>query len=249
MVNNDKIKTIIVEDCKESLNLLTSLIEGNFSHIEITETASNVNDALRKIHLVKPELVLLDIKLTDGYSFEILDQLPKIDFEVIFVTAYNNFYKRAMDYYALNYITKPINRQKLIDTINHYTTIRERIFSQAKYDFFKNFLKEDKPYFLIHTGKEHISIRVSDIIKIQAEGNYAKFFLKNNTYLASNPLKYYEELFLNKRFFKPNRSTLINLDHIRSVYKKENIKLSNNDNVSVSTRNKNKLTDLLKLLS
>jgi two-component system LytT family response regulator len=249
MVNSDKIKTIIVEDCKESLILLSSIIQNNFSHIEITETASNINDALKKINLIKPELVLLDIELTDGYSFEILEQLPKIDFEVIFVTAFDNFHKKAMDYYALNYITKPIDKQKLVNTINHYITLRERVFSQAKYNFLKSFLKEDKPYFLIHTGKEHISVRISDIIKIQADGNYAKFFLKNNTYLASNSLKYYEGLFLNKGFFKPNRSTLINLDHIRSIYKKESIKLSNNDNVLVSIRNKNKLTDLLKLLS
>lgn len=250
MINSNKIKTIIVEDNNESLSFLISLLEANFTNIEVAATASNIKDALTKINKTKPELVLLDIELTDGYSFEILDKLSNIDFEVIFVTAFDGFYKKAMDYYALNYITKPIDEQKLINTINHYIILKERLFTQAKYDLFQNFLKEDKPYFLIHTGKEHISVKISDLIKIQAEGNYAKFFLKDNTsHLASNSLKYYETLFLEKRFFKPNRSTLINLDHIRSIYKKESIILSNNDNVSVSVRNKNKLADLLQQLS
>lgn len=249
MTDTSKIKIMIIEDNKESLNLLTTIIEHNFTQIEIAGTASTIVDALRKINTIKPELVLLDIELKDGYSFEILDQLPNLDFEIIFVTAFDNFHKKAMDYYALNYITKPILESKLVNTIHRYTSLKERLFTKAKYDLLQSFLKKNSPFFLINTGKEHISLKISDIIKIEADGTYTYFFLENKSYLASNSLKHYEALFAEKGFFKPNRSTLVNLEHVKRIYKKESIILSNNDSIPVSVRNKSKLKDLLNQLS
>ncbi|WP_159025745.1 LytTR family DNA-binding domain-containing protein [Aquimarina sp. Aq78] len=114
------------------------------------------------------------------------------------------------------------------------------------------FLKESSSTskILVHIGNEHIAVDINDIIKCEADGNYSLFTASNkSTYLVSKSLKYYEGLLSKKGFFRANRSTLININQIHSIYKKEAITLSNKERIVVSIRNKPKLIELIKSLS
>lgn len=248
--SNSKINTIIIEDNLESQEYLTTIVTNNFETIEIIGYADTIVEAVSIIDQKKPELIFMDIELIDGYSFEIFKHINYHDFEVIFVTAFDNFMSKAIDHYAFSYIIKPYEESKMVGTINRYINLKERLFTKNKYQLLSNFLNSKSSRFLLHVGNEHISVSISDIIKCEADGNYTCFNLSDGKkHLASNSLKYYEGLLIDKGFFKAHRSVLINIEFIASIYKKETIILTNNDKIHVSVRNKSNLTNLINSLS
>ncbi|MBQ4819596.1 LytTR family DNA-binding domain-containing protein [Aquimarina sp. MMG016] len=245
-----KIKTIIIEDDPNAKEYITSILSNNFDDIDITGYADGVEESIALIHKEDPELVFMDIELRDGLSFEIFDTIKQPNFEVIFITAYDNFIQRAIDHYAFSFIMKPIASQKLIAAVERYVNLKERLFTISKYQLLSDFLGHQDTQLLLHIGKEHIAVKISDIIKYVADSNYTQFHLTNGkTLLASNSLKYYEKLLADKRFFKAHRSVNINIDHIASIYKKETIILKNNEKIHVSVRNKPNLSQLITMLS
>ena len=250
MLLKSKIRTIIVEDELESQEYIQQILTKNFSRIEIVACAQSIKEATALINKEKPELVFMDIELVDGYSFEIFDQIKIYDFEVIFITAFDNFIKKAIEHYAFSYIVKPVAPQKLVDTVKRYVDLKERVYAENRFQLLSNFLSTKDTRFLLHTGTEHISVKVSDIIKCEAHGNYTWFYFENGKkLLGSKSLKYYEGLLINKGFFKAHRSILININYIESIYKKETIILRTKEKIQVSVRNKSNLIELINVLS
>ncbi len=245
---NQTISVIIIEDDEEALTYLSSLLEELFSNIDIIATCGNIKDSIKLLNNLNPELVFMDIELTDGDAFQILNATNNYDFEVIFVTAHNNYIEKSIEYYAFSFLTKPIDITKLNNLVKRYINLKKRFFTKQKYVQLKELILESK--LLINTGNKHISLNINDIVKCKAEGNYCLFSITNkSTHLASKPLKYYENLLLEKGFFRANRSTLINIRKIHSIYKKETIILDNKEKIMVSARNKSKLSELIKNLS
>jgi len=250
MILTPKINTIIIEDNPQASNYLEKILLKQFSCINIIGYANSIDESILLINNKKPELIFMDIELTDGYSFEIFNKLTHQEFEVIFVTAYGDFIQQALDYYAFSFITKPIELDKLIEAVNHYLNLKKRIYSKYKHDLLMEFLDSSTSKILLHIGDEHISVKLSDIIKIEAQGNYTYFFLANKSkLLVSKPFGHFESLLIPKGFFKAHRSIIVNLNWIKSIYRKETIVLSNGERVHVSARNKSKLTDLIQILS
>ena len=244
------ISVIIIEDNKEAQAYLSQILQKHFPTIHILGYATSVQESIKLIDRYDPELVFMDIELTDGLSFEIFDTVKEPDFEVIFITAFENFIQKSLDHFALNYITKPIDIPKLLATINHYVKLKQRLFTIEKFELFKNLTQNKHGQLLIQTTNEHILIKITDITKLEAEGNYTSIFLNDGRkLLASKVMKYYESLLPEVSFFKAHRSTIININCIASIYKKETIILNNADRVHVSARNKRKLTELIHRLS
>ncbi len=245
---NKTISAVIIEDEEEALNYLSSILEKHFNEIEIIGTSGSIKSAIKLLDENSPELVFMDIELIDGDSFAVLDAAKNHNFEVIFISAHNDYIEKAIGYYAFNFLTKPIDIDRFKKVINRYIELRNRLYTKQKYVLFKEFLSESR--LLINTGNEHVSIETDEIIQCEADGNYTLFTTsKKEKYLASKSLKYYEGLLSEKGFFRANRSTLINIKHIQSIYKKESIVLSNKEKVIVSVRNKSKLSELIKQLA
>ncbi len=245
-----KIKTLIVEDELSSQQFISQILERNFSHLDVVGAAQSVKDAVALIEREQPELLLLDIELSDGTSFEIFDKVSKHDFEVIFVTAFDNYVERAMEHFALGYVVKPVDETKLVKAIQRYIDLKDRVFALNKFRALQDFMTQSNPNLLVNTGDQHVSVKIGDVIKCVADGNYTHFHMANSRPLmASNSLKYYDDLFTIKGFFRANRSTLINVKHILSIYKKETIVLSNKDKVQVSKRKRSSLNDLISSIS
>lgn len=244
------VSAIIIEDNIQAQEFLTDIIQTHFSTIQVLGYASSVKASIQLISQTNPELVFMDIELTDGLSFEIFDTIKQPTFEVIFITAFQDFLQKALDHFALNYITKPIDPSKLIGSIQHYLQLKERLFSTEKFELLKNLTQNKNGQLLIQTTNEHILIKIATILKLEAEGNYTYLFLEDGRkLLASKALKYYESLLPEISFFRAHRSVIININHIASIYKKETIILTNQDKVHVSTRNKSKLIQLIQFLS
>lgn len=249
-MNSEKIRAVIIEDEDQASEYLSTLLTSNFPEIQILGYAPSVSDGIKLINSTVPELVFLDIELEDGLSFEILDQINRQDFEVIFITGFNQYYEKAMQHFAFNYLLKPIVPETFSKIIERYKEVKQRHFSKSKYQHFQNFIKSRNSKILLNTGNEHISVSMDEIVLCTAEGNYTKFELQNGkSLLVSHILKHYNDLLHYRGFFRASRSCLINTSHITSIYKKETIVMSNGEKVHVSTRNRGNLNELIDSLS
>ncbi|MDY8136929.1 LytTR family DNA-binding domain-containing protein [Aquimarina sp. 2201CG5-10] len=242
------VSVVVIEDEKEAFENLSNVLIKNFKEIEVIGNSDNVQDSIELLNCAKPELVFMDIELVDGNAFQILDKIENYDFEIIFTTAHNNYLEKAISYYAFHFLTKPLEVDKLKKVVTRYLDLKNRLFTQQKYKLLMEFINESR--LLVQVGNEHIAIDLNDIVKCEADGNYTHFLTTGKVrYLASKPLKYYEKLLIERGFFRANRFVLINIKHIRSIYKKEAIVLANNEKIVVSVRNKSKLSELIKYLS
>jgi len=246
-----KIKTLIVEDDKSAANYLSRLLKENFSQIDIVGFTESVKDSIKSIDTLKPEIVFMDIVLTDGNAFQIFDEISYNDFEVIFITSHEEYFKKAIEqHYAFHFTQKPINLDKIEGVMHKYDSLKKRFISTNKYQLFSQFMKDNNAKLLIQVSNQYIAVNIDSVIKCVADGNYTHFYrLNKKEMLASKSLKYYENLLINKGFFKANRSTIVNVRHIKSIYKKETIILENENKIKISRRNIVNLKDLIERFS
>ena len=243
------IKTVVIEDQKQAKDYLLKLLMQNFNEVDVVAVADSVEESIELIDRTKPELVLLDIQLKDGLSFEILDRVNFKSFEVVFTTGFDDYYQKAFEYCAFNYLLKPIDVVQLEKVLNKYKRKHSSSNFTQKTLKLSQFLNPENPKIMINIGDSHLYVAIKDIITCKADGSYTKIMIKGKSYLTSRPLKYYEDLLSHKYFFKAHRSVLVNISRIVSIYKKETLILDNGEKIQVSARNKYQLIDLIKNLS
>ncbi|WP_299836908.1 LytTR family DNA-binding domain-containing protein [uncultured Tenacibaculum sp.] len=242
------INAIIVENDFNSLNYILKIL-NNYQDISILGTANTIKKGEQLIKDLKPDILFLDIELDDGNAFDLLDNVKTRKFEVIFTTAYDTYYQKAFQHFALNYLLKPIDPQELDSVLNHYrsTTVK---YNSQKLSQFRNFIKNDNSKILLNIGGSYIAVSLDDIIYCKANQNFTIFQLTSGkSEMISNPLKYYTELFFDKNFFKANRSFLINITHIKRIIKRESIEMTNSETINVSVKNRQNLNEMIKTLS
>src|SRR5688572_4001994 len=118
------IRTIIVEDEKKSREVLHKLIQNNCPNLHVAGLASTVEQAVEMIKKERPDLVFLDIELSDGTGFDILEQVQGLNFDVIFATAYDQYAIKAIKYSAIDYLLKPIDADELKKAVDKITENR-----------------------------------------------------------------------------------------------------------------------------
>ncbi|MFC5047064.1 LytR/AlgR family response regulator transcription factor [Aquimarina hainanensis] len=244
---NSIITSIIVEDQECSSNYLKSVLNDAFPEIRVLAIETSISGALSAIETYRPDLIFLDIYLSDGVSFEVIERTSYTDFEIIFTTAHDTFYQKAFEYCAFNYILKPITAEKLSPIIEKFKKVLPPATINKKKKLLHAFLDKENPRIIINLGDENLFVPIKDIVACKAEGSYCSIVFSNKNHLTSKPLKYYEELLEGRQFFKANRSTLVNIAHITRIHKRETLILSNNESIKVSVRNRNMLSDLINL--
>ena len=171
---------------------------------------------------MKPDLVFLDIEIGGGNAFQLLDLLKPVNFDVIFVTAYDNYLLKAIKYSALDYLFKPINIQELISAVNKSVAkINEQKTSEQIELLLQNFSTSKSPATIaLPTAFGFYFINVQNIIRCEAKGSYTIIYMNDKKkYTASKTLKEYEELLPPEIFFRAHHSHLINLNFIFKYHK------------------------------
>ena len=108
----NKIKAIIVDDEKRARNVLDQLLSRNFDNIEVVAQCADVPSAVEEIKRLKPDVVFLDIQMPNYVGYELVNFFDKVDFDIIFVTAFDQYAIKAFELSAIDYIVKPIDRNK-----------------------------------------------------------------------------------------------------------------------------------------
>ena len=172
---SNKITTVLVDDEPGSLATLEQLIHTYCPDLLVVGKAMNPIQARELIDSVQPQLVFLDIEMPYGNAFDMLDQMGDIKFEVVFVTAYNNYALKAFRYAAADYLLKPLNIDELVEAVNKISrrlssnTVNNRIHSllenlQQKSEKFRKIILPTNDGFLVED--------VSQIMYLNAEGSY-----------------------------------------------------------------------------
>jgi two-component system LytT family response regulator len=247
------IKALIIDDQSHFQQIIETLLKEYFPEIQICGIAETVEDGVKKIKALNPNLVFLDIELKDGSGFHILQRIKERTFKVIFITAFDNFAIRAIKFSALDYILKPINEFEFKNAVEHALEIIEgsEIEEQIN-NFLSHYEKrtQSKKIVLKTSDSLHL-IDIANIIYAKSDSNYTIFCVEGEEeIMVSRSIKEYEQLLSDYRFFRPHQSYLVNLNQVQKIDKSDGgfLILKNGQEIPISSRRKNKLLQILEKL-
>jgi two-component system, LytTR family, response regulator len=245
-------KAIIIDDEEDSRNVLFKLLTLFCKEIEVTSLCSNITDAFLKINEIKPDVVFLDIQMPSGNGFELLKKFKKVDFEVIFVTSYDQFAIDAIRLSALDYLLKPIETKQLVESIQRLKTKKE-LFTEtlrienASHNYEKQGLEKR---IAIHSADSVHLLELKTIVCLEGERNYSTIYTKTKErFLSSKNLGQFELILENQpEFIRISKSHLINLNFVTNYTKKEpcTITLNKNFTIEVSRRRRQEILNRIK---
>ena len=245
------IRTIIIEDEPVSRDMLTLMLQRYKADIDIVDICSNPTDGIESIAKHQPELIFLDIQMPKMNGFDMLKKVPDINFEVIFTTAFDQYAINAIRISALDYLLKPIDDEDLGIAI---AKCKERLLTKKPAHQFENLFnnltnKNPLDKTLALSASDGISfIKMSDILRVEANGRYAKFYLLNKeTILVSKTLGDFEEILSANQFFRIHDSSIINLNHVKKYIRGDGgtVLLSDNTELDVARRRKEEFVKLI----
>lgn len=242
------IRVIIVDDEQPALQMMQSLINKYFSHKAIIlDCCSTVSEAKKAILAFSPDLVFLDIRMKAGGGFELLRQLGKVDFDVIFTTAHSEYALEAIKQSALDYLLKPISPAELIFAIKKFEDKHRSKFELDRIELLMENLNNGDnnfPKIAFPINEGYKLIRSNQIMYCVSDVNYTKVHLVEGTsFLVSRTLKKIEELLPQKLFLRPHKSYLVNTNYIKKYINKEGhfLILSNDEKIPVSSRKRTEI--------
>lgn len=247
------IKALLIDDEKSSIQSLQYELKEYCPDVEVIGTARKPIDGLELIKANKPDLVFLDIEMPDMNGFELLKEFDSIDFDVIFVTAYDQFAMQAFEFNAIDYILKPVRKDKLIQAVQKVVERQSHAFPKENLDALVNNIQLQS-----RTGIEKIALPTSDgfefvhvnqIVLLQAESNYTWVHLENKKYLIAKTLKEMSSMIPFPQFFRAHKSHLVNLNHVTRYVRGSGgyLVLDNGEQVSVSRGQKDSLMRVLNM--
>jgi two-component system, LytTR family, response regulator len=247
------IKAILVDDEPRGISSLQKLLQINCADVDIIACCSSAPEAIEKINELRPHLVFLDIAMPEANGFELLNNLPIIDFEIIFVTAHNNYMTQAFHFSAVDYLLKPVDDELLVDAVKRAEKkIEDKIAGQNIETFLYNIQHKtgsQKMKLCIPSLKGFQVVEIQDIIYCEASSNYTNFYFTNRPVIcASKPIHEYEALLIDTYFVRIHKSYLTNLEHVKEYIRGEGgiVILSNKQEAEVSRRKKDLLMTKMK---
>lgn len=247
-----KIRTIIIEDERKSLLTLLTLLDRHCPEILVVDNANCVEAGIRVIEELKPELVFLDIAMPDGDAFDLLNRIGKVDFEIIFITAYNDFALKAFEFSALHYLLKPINYVELQDAVQRYLKIRPDNSIQSRLDILNGSMKNRFDKISLPSNDGLIIVEIKDIVRLEAAGNYSTVFLsQGETIIVTKTLNQFEDILAGLDFVRVHNTHLINLRFVKKYQRGQGgvVTMHNGTVIAVSRTRKNEFMERLKSLS
>ena len=248
-----RIKTIIVDDEPRGLSSLQKLIEFNCPDLEIVAACSSADEAKQKIEQFKPRLVFLDIAMPEKDGFDLLNEISEINFEIIFVTAHNDYMLQAFRFSAVDYLLKPVEDNLLVEAVKRaIKRIDEKTPDTSLETLIYNLKNKEggqKMKMGIPSLKGFQVVKLPDIIYCEANGNYTSFhFTDKSTIVASRPIHEFEEMLDDCGFVRIHKSFLINLEHVVEYLRGAGgtVLLSNGVDVEVSRRKKDEFLTRMK---
>lgn len=217
------ISAIIVDDEQKSISTLQKIIEDYCPQMKVVGTANAITNAKSLIEALKPQLVFLDVEMPYGNGFDLLNTIEPIDFEIVFITAYNQYAINAFKYAAIDYLLKPVNIAQLISAVERAEKRISEKINAGNYLLLKQNLNTqqstDQCIILADNSGQHF-IKIKDICYCIADGSYAFIYLiTGKRYHASKHLKEFEEMLPSELFFRVHHGHIVNVNYVAKFIK------------------------------
>lgn len=214
------IKSILIDDEPNARATLRQELDLHCPEIKIVGEAASVQEAVQ-LFKSQPDLQLLflDIQLTDGSGFDILEQVDYQQFKTIFTTAYSDYALKAIKFSPLDYLLKPIDAEELRAAVDKALQTQQASFNQQMSLFIQLYRSATAlPERIALATADGIHLfPVKSIVRLTSEGNYSTVFFENGKKLMlAKTLKELEENLARYRFERIHKSHLVNLDHVQS---------------------------------
>lgn len=239
-------KAVIIDDERLARQELKSLL-ASYPEIEIVGEANNAETAIESIKQLKPDVIFLDIQMPGKNGFELLEEISGVP-EVVFVTAYDEYAIRAFEVNALDYLLKPVQPNRLAETVKKILNKDTSEKLEAKEQ--TQALNDDDQVF-VKDGEKCWFVKLSEIRLFESEGNYVRIHFDKNRPLILRSLNNLDERLNNRTFFRASRKHIVNLKWVESIENWFNgglmVKLKGGEQVEISRRQAAKLKDLMSL--
>lgn len=243
------IKAVIVDDEPKAIQSLTWELTHFREEIEIVNTFSNPEEAIRYLDDNPPDCLFLDIQMPTMDGFQFLQKLKNIEFAVVITTAYNEFAIKALKHDAIDYLLKPIDSDDLEDTIKKVKKHNHKFFNPSKIEeALSNFnTKFEQKKITINTDGKLIFLNIDDILFVESDGNYSTIVTSDNQkLLITKKLKEVNEILPEHYFFRIHNSYIINLNKIKEFIKNEGyVVMESNHKIPVARQRKSSFLEKL----
>ena len=243
------ISAILIDDEFSSLKVLQQKVEKLFPEISILATFQKPEEAIEFIKKKKPHILFLDIQMPRINGFELLSALDGLNFQVIFVTAYNEYALAALKKSAIGYVLKPVDDEQLQDAVSKALIAIEQSKQLESNNKLIDILTDaisNKNKIIVPTAKGLSFIPQDEVLHLEGYEGYTKFHLSNKTELLSSYNLGKFEGFLGKSFFKCHKSHIVNLEKVRSFENEGYLVLESGNRVPISKANKQAFLELFK---
>jgi two-component system LytT family response regulator len=231
------IQAVIIEDEEKGLNNLKNLLAKYCDNVTVSGEAASISEGLKVLANPsnQPDVAFLDISLSDGLVFQLLNQIRPINFEIIFVTAFEEYAIKACEYSSIGYILKPIDPDLLKNAVSRIQSKKDGQV-ERRLDIFNNYYNNPNAFTKMSIsaldGIYFVNIR--DIVRFEAEDNYTHIYLNNGERItASKTIKAYEDLLASFNFYRVHKRHVINLNYMRKFVKGDGGYLIMDDDIRI----------------
>jgi two-component system LytT family response regulator len=255
-----KYRSIIIDDERNVREVLELLLQRYCKEIEVVALASSAAEGRELLKKHNVDFIFLDISMPKEDGFTFLNSIPKENYCVIFVTAFEDYALRALKASAIDYLLKPITPQDLIEAVSkavrHHELLQSRVQEKNIYHESLDNLSDN-----INLGTKHISkitvaeqfgfqlVNTDDIMYLQADSNYTILHLSGlKKIVASRTMGDFEKILDQPSFFRIHKSVIINIDYLKaySSYQGNFVELNDGTSLSISRRRLNDFREALK---
>lgn len=238
------IQAIIVDDENKSVSTLQKFLADFCPKVQIVGTANNITKARELIKNLQPQLVFLDVEMPLGNGFDLLQSLESINFEIIFITAFNHYAINAFRFAAIDYLLKPVNISQLQEAVGRAIQRIQEKNSFRNYELLLENLNAEttnEQQIILHDSNGQHIFKLKDIRYCIAEGSYTAIHLaQGKVFISSKNLKEYETMLPENGFFRIHHGHIVHIQHIQQVLRGRggSVKMSDGKELEISVRKK-----------
>lgn len=243
-----QLKTLIVDDEKSARENIISKIRKLSDQFDIAGEADNIIEAEKLINELNPDVVFLDIQMPKGDGFDLLDKFEKHEFEIVFVTAYDDFALKAFEYFAIGYVLKPIDINSLKSTLDAIIKRISNNVGNNQVESLIDFMKNNNNQVIAipsETGLEFVDSK--EIVYLEADDGYSHiYFNERNKILSSKSLQYFIDLLPEQYFYRLHRKYYVNMMYLKSYHKVGFVTLKNDLELPVAKSKRSEFVKIFK---
>ncbi|MGB1017676.1 MAG: LytR/AlgR family response regulator transcription factor [Chitinophagales bacterium] len=241
------ITCLIVDDENRFVEVIENYV-SKFPRLQLIGTAASVAEATELILELQPQLIFLDIELTDGTSFEILSNFPNRNFQVIFTTGHNDYAIKAIKHSAIDYLLKPVQEDEFTEAVEKAMQLDGNKSNAQKLELMlSNITKNEFSKIAIPSIDSFEFINKNNIIYCKADVSYTTIYLENKKIVSTNNIKKIEDILTESNFFRLHKSFIVNIDKIQKVLKTEggSVIMPNDVQIPIARRRKDEFMKML----